>query len=853
VYVHGLRRALGAERVETRGTSYRVSFEAEELDVSRFERLLGEGREALAAGAPGRADELLSSALTLWRGEALADLGDSPVRGAAASLAELRLQALELRIDARLALGEHDEVLGQLDGLVAAEPYRERLRELLVLALYRAGRQQDALAAYRDARRMFADELGVEPSPALRELERAVLRQDSALDVDTPERHVRPRLPTPPTPLVGRRLERAAVAAILRREDVRLVTLTGAGGTGKTRLALAVAEDLAHESRDGAAFVDLSSAEDASVIGPAIGQAIGVADAHQVNARLADSSLLLVLDNLEQIASEVAPFVGRLLADAPRLRVLATSRIPLRLSGEHEYPVPPLVTEDAVALFSARASAVDPQFALTPATSTVVVGICQRLDGLPLAVELAAARVRALPLSMLERRLDNALDVLVGGARDLPTRQRTLRATLDWSYALLDEGAQELLAQLGVFAGGFVLDDLQAVVGAESVDQLERLVEASLVRRRGERFTLLETIREYALARVVERGGLEELRGRHLTHYLAVAEAAWQAILAGGDAENEGMRVLARETDNIRGALAWAIECGDGEALVRLAEAQRWFWIARGRFVEARATFDAAVDAAPSPGLRATALNGAATFALRQGNIERASEQWKEALEIVRALGDESEAARFLAELGGIAVAQGDLETGQAMYEETVVLFHRQGQLVREGIALSNLSAISDQRGDLQAAVGFGERAIELQSELGDRPGLAVSLANLAPSLIQLGEATRARAVLRESLELGQDFGYSLLFAHILAVGAELAAVDHDDALAARLLGATEAAFEALGGELPEGERRAFVRIRKQLDASEEDVERWCGEGREWTLDLGLERVSAIVDPMTQR
>ncbi|HET8605697.1 MAG TPA: BTAD domain-containing putative transcriptional regulator [Gaiellaceae bacterium] len=846
VYVHGLRRAVGAERLETRGASYRLLVEPDELDVARFERMLAEARAALADGAPGRADELLAAALALWRGEALGDLGDSPVRAAASGLEDLRLQALELRVDARLALGEHREVVPQLEELVAAEPYRERLREQLVLALYRSGRQEDALAAYRDARRTLADDLGVEPGPALRELERAVLRHDPALTLERRETAARPRLPAPATPLVGRRLEIAAVEAILARDGVRLVTLTGPGGAGKTRLALAVAERLAHESRDGAAFVDLSDVHDAGLILPTIGQVLGE-EAHTVEARLADSSLLLVLDNLEQVAADAAPALAELLASAPRLRVLATSRVPLRVSGEQEYAVPPLPAHEAEALFAARASAVDTEFALTEETTPSVARICARLDGLPLALELAAARVRVLPLRTLEVRLENALDVLVGGARDLPTRQQALRATLDWSFALLPGPAQALLARLAVFAGGFELDDLEAVLGTDAGEPLAALVEASLVRRRGERFTVLQTIREYAHARLHERGEVDDLRRRHAARYVEVAEGAWPLILQGGVVEAEGMAILEREADNLRAAFEWATAAGDGDTVVRIAVAQRWLWLVRGRFVEGRAAFDAAVEARVEPTLHAAALNGAATFAAHQGDSARARDQWNEALAIYRAHGDEQEAARCVAELGGVAVAEGDLEQAWALYEEAALRFDQLGNRVRQGVALSNLAAIADQRDELARSVEYGERAIALQREIDDPLDLAVSLANLSPTVLRLGDVDRARALLREAVDLAEEFGHTLLLAHTLAVASELAACDGDGMLAARLIGATEVAFAAIGGHVPEGERRAFVRILARLDLPEDEVERARDEGRTWPLETSLAEARRLV------
>ncbi len=407
VYVHGLRRAVGADRIETHGDGYRVRVDPEELDLSRFERLVAGAERALAEGRPGQAEADLAAASGLWHGPALADLTDQPVaRTAAGRLEELRLRAIELRNDARLALGEHGALLPELDALVAEHPFRERLREQQILALYRAGRQADALEAYRTARAALVDELGVEPGPALQELERAILRQDAALAAAAPTPGRRARLPVPANPLIGRRLEVAAVEALLRNDAGRLVTLTGVGGTGKTRLALAVAEALASELRDGAVFVDLSAIRSGELVLPTVAQALELGDTEDVPTALRDRSLLLVLDNLEQLDDAAGP-VRALLEAAPRLRVLATSRTPLRISAEREYPVPPLpvpatggfealVANDAVRLFAIRAQSVDPEFALTDSNVDDVARICRRLDGLPLAIELAAARSKVL-------------------------------------------------------------------------------------------------------------------------------------------------------------------------------------------------------------------------------------------------------------------------------------------------------------------------------------------------------------------------------------------------------------------------------------------------------------------------
>jgi DNA-binding SARP family transcriptional activator len=409
VYVHGLRRALGGERIETAGRGYRALVADEELDLDRFERSLERGRAALEADRPDEAAADLREALALWRGSALSDLPEEARRAAEAErLEELRLTALELRHEAELACGRHDAAVAELETLTAEHPYRERFLRQRLLALYRSGRQAEALEVYRNARRALADDLGLEPSPALQELERAILQQDPSLAAPAvPTRSTRP-LPVPPTPLVGRRLELAAVSALFRDEGVRLVTLTGPGGTGKTRLALEIAHALEPELRDGALFVGLAAVASPELLVPTIAETLDVREgerpvAEGVTDHLRERRMLLVLDNFEQLLA-AAPFVADLLAAAPRLWVLATSRAPLRLAAEHEYPVPPfetpdaglpfeaLVQTDSLRLFAARARAVDPGFELDEGSASDVARVCTQLDGLPLAIELAAAR-----------------------------------------------------------------------------------------------------------------------------------------------------------------------------------------------------------------------------------------------------------------------------------------------------------------------------------------------------------------------------------------------------------------------------------------------------------------------------
>lgn len=463
VAVHALRKLLGADYIVTHGQGYVLRVEPGAVDLERFERLVERARAESPAAAAGT----LREALSLWRGPALADLPEAPfARPERERLDELRQAALEQRLEADLTLGRHDELVAELESLVDEQPYRERLQRLLMLALYRAGRQAEALEAYQRARRAFVDELGIEPTPALQELERAILRQDSALAAPPA---LRTNVPAPLTPLVGRQLELAAATALLRGRDVRLLTLTGPGGIGKTRLAVETALELGADFRDGVCFVDLSPLREPDLVGAQILRALELSEqpgrpaVATLKDALRDRQLLLVLDNFEQVAQS-GPLVTELLAGAPEAKSLVTSRAVLHVTGEHEYPLPPLALpdpvqrgaealarNDAVELFTARARAVAPGFRLTAENARVVAAICVAVDGLPLAIELAAARTRVLsPEEMLER-LTERLELLVSGPRDAPERQQTLRATLDWSFELLDAEEQRLYARLAVF------------------------------------------------------------------------------------------------------------------------------------------------------------------------------------------------------------------------------------------------------------------------------------------------------------------------------------------------------------------------------------------------------------------
>jgi predicted ATPase/DNA-binding SARP family transcriptional activator len=794
VYVSQLRKVLPSGLLETTSSGYRLAVDASAVDVFEFESLAQAGRSALTIGDATGAAELLRRALALWHATPV----DVP-QPDAVRLDELRLAALEDRIDADLALARHAQLVGELEGLVAEQPLRERLRGQLMLALYRAGRQADALAVYQRARRTLVEELGIEPGESLRKLERAILEQDPSLNVHPAA--IARRIPKPPTPLLGRERELEELADLVRRDTTRLLTLTGIGGLGKTRLALELVRRLAPEFQHGACVAALATVRDPALVMRAILEALELPETgSDVDAQLAsalqDSELLLLVDNFEQVLPAAAN-IARLLDAAPRLKVIVTSRAPLRIAAEREFAVPPLADDEAAELFISRAQAANANFDLSEQNAAAVAELCARLEGLPLAIELAAARTKLLPPSTLLARLTNRLALLTGGRRDAPQHQQTLRMTLDWSYDLLEPGAQRLLEQLSVFSGGWTLDAAETICDA-TLEDLGALVDESLVRRREERFSMLEIVREYALERL---GGDDELRRRHLAYFVALAERA-EPELSRGDQATWLARIEA-ELNNLREALAFALEERDAESALRLVVGIRRVWQLHGYLTEGRDALHAAVALAPDEPseLRSQALNMAGILAGEQGQFDAARTSFEAALADARAAGATRSISATLVNLGNLAFFGGDLDGARELYKESIEHFRSLEDARGEALANENVGLMALTAGDVPEAVTWLTAAVELARTSGDDREIGAASRSLAAALIELGRGDEAKTLLEESLRLANDLGEQHGIALSLETFAGLAASRGDAEQAARLFGASDAVRSAIGAQ----------------------------------------------------
>ncbi len=566
-------------------------------------------------------------------------------------------------------------------------------------------------------------------------------------------------LPVPATPFLGRERELGEVLGHLRSS--RLLTLTGAGGSGKTRLAAQAAAEAAEDFPGGVWWVSLAALLDPAFVLDSIAQVLGATG--ELPEHIADNRLLLLLDNLEQLLP-AASGLAALLARCGGLRLLVTSREPLRLTAEQEYQVPPFVSEEAVGFFCARARAARPEFQ----PSEAVAEICRRLDNLPLALELAAARVKVLSPTQILARLERRLPLLTGGRRDTPERQRTLAATIAWSYELLNEGEQQLFAQLSVFAGGCTVESAEQVCDAD-LETLASLVDKSLVRQSDERFWMLQTIREYALERLAEQDEERNLGLRHAEHFAGLARRA-NLELRGPDAAR-WLLALEQEFDNVRGALAFALEANEIELGLVLAADLYRFWIAHGRASEGRRWLDELLARAQtaSPAAVGDALHRAGDMALWQGDHERAAELSEEAVLLLRDAGLTEKVCYTLTTLGWAVGALGDHERAAAILEEALQLAREEGFEGVAASALNNLAATHKLRGDYAQALELNEACLEMIERAGDPMNVAVVLGNVGETALGVGDLRRATEVLERSLELAREVGDSRQAAWSLA------------------------------------------------------------------------------------
>lgn len=798
--LRGRLKASDGLEIVTVPPGYRLDVPAESIDAVRFVALLGRARSSRTAGDLELARQQVEEALALWRGDAYAEVQQPFAQTEAARLAGQRLAGHELAADLDLALGRHDRVLTDLAPLVAEHPLREPLRVRQMLALYRAGNQADALAVYADVRAVLVEELGLDPGPELQRLYQRILEQDDTLlddprpaaspaatrpaDQRTDQRtdlgaDLRRDIVPPAGDLVGRADQVAYVRSLLDDSAQRIVTLTGVGGVGKTRLAHAVATAAASAYRDGVAMISLAPLTDPATVVPEVGRATGLTATDgldpvaTVAEHLRNRELLVVLDNHEHLL-EAAGQVSRLVASCPGLTLLVTSRAPLRVRGEIQYQVTPLPLpapdaadpEDiessaAVALFVERAEAASPGFELDASNAAAVGAICRRLAGIPLALELAAARVRLLPPVAMLPRLDEMM--ATSSARDLPPRQRTMRTAIDWSHDLLRPEEQQLFRRLSVFAGGFSLDAAEAVADqADALSLLDSLVEHSLVVPDGAtgdtpRFRMLEPILQYAADRLVGDEALA-VRANHRSYFRALAAATEPRYR--GEGTIEALALTQREHPNYVAALESGLADGDAESTGRLAWDLWLFWWLRGHLVEGRRITTAVLerDVPDDVRVRALAARGAMTFA--QGDLEEAR-CWVEGAALAAATDDPVGQSHCVAGVGLVALAEGDLEAAERAMDATIPLCERTGDRGGWLWTLAHVwqATIALLRGDPERAEALVTLGLDAGRRRHDPLAVYIALFTAAQVAIATGDTGRARRQLEEGIALSLETG----------------------------------------------------------------------------------------------
>ncbi|REE98344.1 BTAD domain-containing putative transcriptional regulator [Thermomonospora umbrina] len=863
--VSQLRRALDDAEPSARGLvvsrapGYLLDAEPDAVDIGRFQGLLARTR---TAASPQERAMLLGDALALWRGPALIDFADEEFAGPEITrLEELRLTALEEQAEARLDLREHGQLADELGDLVARHPLRERLRAAHLRALYRAGRQNEALDGYRDLRERLADELGVDPGPELAALHQAILRQDPSLGAP-PAEAPPSNLPAPLSDLIGRSDAVGQVGALLGAG--RLVTLTGAGGVGKTRLAVEAARGLGAAYPDGVWLVELGSLPATAgrdEVADHVAATLRIRDegtvpvgtpADSLAEALAAQRLLLVLDNCEHVIGSASALAAALLRAVPGLRVLATSQRPLGVAGELLWSVPPLTEADAVRLFAERARAGAPGFALDAGNAEAVAAICRRLDGIPLAVELAATRVRALGVHELAARLDDRFRLLAAGYGDAPARQRTLRAVIDWSWELLDPEERTVLRRLAVHVDGCTLRAAEAVCGEDGLDVLDLLaglVDRSLVavsdrdRSDGPRYRLLESVAAYCRERLREAGELDEIELRHLRHYSALAATA--DVHLRGPAQREWLCRLDAETANLRAALDTAVRLRNGGALP-LVNSLAWYWVLRGRLSEGARSFGLALTGGGPEDAVGTAQTWRAAFQFRMGEVTAPGGSVPPATRPgdLDALAGRARAQWFLsvARLGVGDPPESEAQTGRAL-----TLFQALGDQWGIAAALSTQARQSLLRSDLTRLREHAEESMALFGALGDRWGRLHAGFALGQYHEIVGEYEQAARLHREGLRIAEDLELWTDVADRLSSLGRIALLNGDHAQADDLHRramklAAEQAY-ALGEEFAGLGLALSLRRQGRLDEAETLMRRWL----DWNTRIGSDIALSLI------
>ena len=757
--VSRLRKIVGAALVTEAG-GYRLDIADEDVDALVFARLVTGGRYA--------------EALDRWHGAPLAEFAEQPWAAAeAARLKELHATAVEEHVEERLRRGEHTTLVAELEGLSASAPLRERLRAQHMLALHRCGRSADALAVYQSFRRLLDEELGLRPSAALRDLEAGILRNDAALAAPLAAPRRAGNLPTPLSSVIGREQHIRRVDELLA--STRLVTLTGPGGVGKTTVAIAAARRVAEGYADGAWFVPLAGVANPARIAAAVADALELADPDSDSARrlvtawLTARDVLLVLDNCEHLADACALLVEQLLRSCGEgLRVLITSREPLGVPGEVQVPLPPLGELDAVHLFVERSSRVNPDLAL-PDDDEDVHRICEAVDGMPLAIELAAARTKTLAPAQIAARLDDRFRLLTRGSRTAEARHQTLRATVDWSHDLLDADERTLFRRLAVFHRGWTLEAAEAVCtappeAASVLDLLGRLVDRSLVVAEHGRFRMLETLRVYAAERLTEAGEIEDLVRRHAHYFANLAEEVEPRLRE--PRQSQWLAVLRADDANLRAALSWAADQRPAEPdlALRLGGALGWYWYV-GRQVEGtvylRQTLDGADGASPGP--RARALQALSLAVRPVGCIvhptlegARAAE---ESVALFRSIGEPGRAALSQLLVAVEGVMQDDATEHLDAVAEARTTLRDRGDTW--GVALADFveMEIRLHHGHVDRALALGRQASSAFEALDDAWGRSAVLLHLGYGLRVAGRLDEAEAALQRAVVLSRDGG----------------------------------------------------------------------------------------------